>query len=1602
MGANSLLKYIYLTVLCTFIVIVTNAQLVPQFTATPVSGCAPLVVNFTDQSTGGATQWQWNLGNSTISNLQNPSTTYFTPGTYTVKLVITNAAGTKDSITKVQYITVNAAPTVAFTATPLTGCFPLNVQFTDGSTPGSGSISSWFWDFGDGNTSTQQNPSHIYTAAGSFNVSLIITNSTGCSKTLTKANYIVTNTGITAAFTNSTPTGCSLPETIIFQNQSTGTGVLSYQWNFGDGGTSTSANPSHTYTTAGSFTVQLIVTNSTGCRDTIIKNNLLSVGTVHADFTTPATICVGDPITFTNTSTPNPSSVSWTFGDATTSTQINPIKIYTTPGTYNVTLVSNFGGCSDNITHSVTVLPKPTASFVANTTSSCSAPLTVSFNNTSTSNVTNQWLFGDGGTSTLTSPTHTYTTFGSYTVTLITTNSNGCSDTLVKTNYINIAPIVASINNLPQQGCAPLSVTFAGSINSTDPIASYQWDFGDGTTSNQTNPTHVFSAGSYNIQLIVTTTNGCIDTVIVNNGVIATIKPIANFDATPRISCANLPISFQNLSTNTLPTTTWQWFFGDGAQSNVQNPNHEYSDTGYFNVTLVVSNNGCNDTLVLNNFVYIKAPIANFSFQTNCVNKYTRTFRDLSIGADEWNWNFGDGITSTLQEPTHTYAAVGTYTVTLFVKNYTTGCDYTKVYNVLIADEVAQFTAVSPITCKNIPVTFNATSQQAQPSIATYSWDFGDGTTAFGGPSVNHAYTTPGNYSVRLIITDGNGCADTLVRPNYIRVNGPTAAFVPSSVGSCLQSSISFTDQSITDGVNAITHWYWNYGDNIFDTLTAPPFQHAYNAPGIYPVSLIVKDAAGCLDSIIKLNLLTISQPQASFSSIDTVSCPNKPVHFLNQSTGPGLTFVWHFGDGNTSTQIEPTHQYAADGNYTIQLDITDQYGCTSQQIRNQYIKINTPFANYAVSDSVSTCPPLVVQFTNTSTNYDTYVWDFGDGSTSQVANPSHLYNTPGTYFSKLTITSPGGCVTSKTRRIVVRGPQGNFTYTALTGCSPLVVNFTATTQDRLSFIWDFNDGNTIATTDSMLSHTYATPGIYIPKMILKDAAGCTVPIQGIDTIKVFGVQALFTVDTTLRCNSGSIQFTNASISNDNIIGYTWNFGDGTTSTDINPTHFYATTGTYTPTLTANTTLGCNNTVAATVPIKVVKTPELSFTQPNNGCMPLTASFNATLVNADTSVVTYQYETSNGLQGNTPNFSTTFNNSGIYTATMYATNSSGCKDTATVSVEAFAKPTVVAVNDITICQGTGQPISATGAATYTWSPSIGLNCTNCATPIATPDSVREYTVTGYSAQGCSNTDVIKVSVKYPFQMQRGSGDTLCKGQSALLNVSGAASYIWSPSTGLNNTTSATVTATPSTTTNYMVVGTDDKNCFKDTAYFPVKVYPIPTVTAGADKTINVGQTITLTPTISNDVTNVVWTPSLGVVSNVYPSINIRPTTDMQYKVTVSNAGGCTANATVNIIVLCNGANVFIPNTFSPNGDGANEVFYPRGTGLFTIKQARIFDRWGQEVFSRYSFAANDASKGWDGTYKGKKLGSDVYVYVFEIQCENNTTMMYKGNIALIL
>ena len=253
-------------------------------------------------------------------------------------------------------------------------------------------------------------------------------------------------------------------------------------------------------------------------------------------------------------------------------------------------------------------------------------------------------------------------------------------------------------------------------------------------------------------------------------------------------------------------------------------------------------------------------------------------------------------------------------------------------------------------------------------------------------------------------------------------------------------------------------------------------------------------------------------------------------------------------------------------------------------------------------------------------------------------------------------------------------------------------------------------------------------------------------------------------------------------------------------------------------------------------------------------------------------------------------------------------------------------------------------------------------------------------------------------------MNVSGNDTLCIGEKTQFFASGAATYQWYPSQYLDNPKSPNpfFTAITDTAITYRVIGFSEHNCFSDTGFVFVKTYPVPQMNFQANEiTLSVGSSVQLLSNSSSDITQWQWTPPTGLDNAASANPIASPKQTVTYTCIASNGGGCIARDEVTVRVICKNTNVFIPNTFSPNGDGMNDLFYPRGTGLFNVKTFRIFNRWGQLVFERYNVLPNNATDGWNGTYNGKSLQSDVYVYMMEILCENGNVIPVKGNVTLL-
>jgi len=561
-------------------------------------------------------------------------------------------------------------PIAAFTQDRITGDVPLTVRFFNQS---SGQITGYQWQFGDGSTSTELNPTYTFRNAGVYTVTLTVSGPGGRSNVSRTINVNQGQPPV-ANFT-ADPRSGNAPLTVRFTDSSTGV-INQRTWYFGDGATSNELNPTHTYQNIGEYNVILEVRGPGGATQRVRK-----ITVTQPNIPAPVASFTADPTTgdkplivrFTSTSSGQINSYLWEFGNGQTSIDPNPVYLYENEGTYDVSLTVSGPGGQNTATGRITVtqpVQAPDAGFTANPTQG-EVPLNVQFTNTSTGDITGyEWNFGDGtALSTAKDPQHLYEFAGTYTVRLTVFGANSTVDFAEQVITVTepIVPPDASFEANPEQGTAPLDVQFTN--NSSGTQVTYAWDFGDGSTSDSQDTllTHTYQApGTYTVRLTASSANGTSDfaerTITVNSAL--PNAPVANFT----VATTDLTAQFTDVSTGEV--TAWAWDFGDGATSTEQNPAHTYAAAGTYPVTLTVSNAGGSNSIAQNVTVTAPlpgAPVANFTVATTDL---TVQFTDASTGeVTAWAWDFGDGATSTEQNPAHTYAAAGTYPVTLTVSN---------------------------------------------------------------------------------------------------------------------------------------------------------------------------------------------------------------------------------------------------------------------------------------------------------------------------------------------------------------------------------------------------------------------------------------------------------------------------------------------------------------------------------------------------------------------------------------------------------------------------------------------------------------------------------------------------------------------------------------------------------------------------------------------------------------------------------------------------------------------------------------------------------------------------------------------------------------------
>ncbi|MCF8298524.1 MAG: PKD domain-containing protein [Saprospiraceae bacterium] len=647
-----------------FSVIQTISAPIANYSMLPDSGCAPLNVQFINSSSGFGMTHNWNFGNGINSNLQNPPNITFNQlasgnNTYLVSLLSTNMCGSS-SFTDTVF--VKPQPVVNFGLSSNYGCSPLAISYSNVTT---GLATSYLWDMGNGiSSSAAQPPVQVYTAGSAdsiYSITLIANNYCG-SDTMTK-QITVRPQSVTALFNPSVYFGCA-PLTVTFNNFSTLNSNIS--WDFDDGNFSTTYSPTNTYLTAGTYHVKLYVSDTCSADTAYVTINVNSFPVL--DFTAnPDTICVYEDVHFTNLSS-NLSNVVWKFGDGNTSTVSNPTYNYTASGLFDVTLIGTAQGssCVDSITKTVFVKNTPIASFTPSSSDGC-YPLNVTLINTSMNSTYFSWDFGDGNSSVLNQPNHTYTSAGTFNITLIAQFPNGCTDTAFSSVIAHPKPI-SSFSLSSSQSCGyPANVQ---ATNTSTTSSGYTWDFGNGNSSGLNNPTINYnSPGSYDISLISSNVFGCTDTATTQYTVYE--KPVADFTIENNEGCEPLSVAITDKSQF---ATNYTWYMGDGNIYNTISPSHIYNSDGLFSITLIASGNGgCTDTLSFKDTINVHPkPKVDFTFENTNIplpNSGIIQFTNLTVQGTTFDWDFGDGSFSTEVSPKYRYSMHGLYTVNLTANN---------------------------------------------------------------------------------------------------------------------------------------------------------------------------------------------------------------------------------------------------------------------------------------------------------------------------------------------------------------------------------------------------------------------------------------------------------------------------------------------------------------------------------------------------------------------------------------------------------------------------------------------------------------------------------------------------------------------------------------------------------------------------------------------------------------------------------------------------------------------------------------------------------------------------------------------------------------------
>lgn len=1521
----------------------------------------------------------------------------------------------------------DAQVTAGFSSDSTEGCGVLELSMINLSS----GATSYLWQVynaGGGlvTSSTLTNPTFFLISAGSYTISLTAYGG-GDSDNITLTDFATVYTPPVSSFTASGLSGC-VPFTATFTDTSipgSFGSIDNFYWVITGAGT-LPETPTLTYTfmSPGTYIVYLFVEDAAGCTDyASVSVNVLESPV--ASFTSgPATGCsVPFSIDFTNTSTGTGTlTYFWDFGDGATSTATDPSHTYSAIGNYDVTLiVSNDLGCSDTAYFPDYVQINPTAAvdFTPSETSICVGQ-EVSFDNASGSGTgTWSWDFGDGTTSDEFEPSHVYDAAGTYTVSLSADFGGGCTGSVTYPALIEVdpAPTVTFTSTDPSSVCElPFSVTFTPVI--TGSYTSIVWTFEDSgfvATSNDFAPTYTWNQqGSYDVSVTVTNASGCSDTYLLSDYVTIgslVVTPVA----TPEFGCFPLHVNFSALAGE--PLVSYQWDFGDGTSSAMASPSHLYPGVGCYTISLIASSiNGCTDTTVYYDYVCVGDTGTALVVlpDTSCPGVaidvgYLPLDSIVCILDGGSDFSSSSNVDST----TVINFTPGEHDVDVVTWSY--GCPdtfSTSIYILDVDDSLMNviYTCDDPYTMQIfIDSTLMAES-------CGWLWDFGDGTTDSVSVNPVHTYADAGTYTVAItyFCITPQPCSGT---GRSVQIMVPQAGFtMDPSMGCDTPMAVQFTDTSM-DGIDNIFTYNWLFGDGGSDTSQNP--LHTYSAFGDYIVDLDATDTRGCDDHF--QDTVHISTVYPYFTTDVSTGCVPLTVVATDSSgslSGAITMWVWDWNDGTTDTfynasDVEAvSHTFTYQKHFHVTLTVTNAYGCTASYTHD--IVASQPIADFMVDDTLP-CLGSAVNFTQLSTGYTlNFLWDFGDGTTSTLADPSHTYADMGAYDVSLIVSDMDGCTDTLTKPAYVTTDtaDGDFYFnTVIANCNYDLVQFFVTSDDSIcSYFWTFGDGGT--STDPNPVYPYLFAGAYDVSLTMTNCNGCSASISKVNYVIVPGPFGTITYSDDSLCVGDSLDIYLSVASSDTVFLYFDNGDVQSYDVDFSDTlvtitipYVYNSGGDFFPTALCEDTSGCFNVITGVDTLHVRNNPVSYYTLPDPD-----ACLGSSWVFTDSSyggvpIVNWDWSTGDSAfsVGSSISFTHAYAAAGDYSTQLIVTSDFGCVDTSGKPVSVYGIPTAEAGGDTTICEGSSVQLYANGGDTYTWTPSTGLSSNSIANPVSTADSTILYYVevsNGY----CSDYDSVLISVINKLIIDAGPDTTICPPATVQLYAEfaggipeDAITYMWTPPDFLSDP----LVTDPTSNALHDIVYVIHASCgtLEDSAFAAINVATPPDVELPEDTIFLLnGQSIELIPevTSTSDVTYA-WEPASEVDCPDCPTVNVAPGQSTLYSVQVTDTNGCTDIDFIYVRLGSCDAGLFkIPNIITPNGDGLNDEFHFTYEGIAEVRSWKIFDRWGALMFSSQSL--EDA---WDGTYHGQLCNPGVYVYMIDAVCTDGTPTIISGNVTLV-